>query len=71
MTDASIVKEGDWLIPKDIETPQGPESGPMIYRIFKVIEDKYHKVDVPIFINQLAKVMNDFEAKMSTFSRVL
>jgi hypothetical protein len=35
MIDTTIIKEGDWLLPKKIETPQGPESGPIIYRIFK------------------------------------
>jgi len=67
MTTNTIIKEGDWLLPKEIETPQGPESGPIIYRIFKRQESAYKNVTANIFINQLVKVMKDIEARMRTF----
>jgi len=60
----NTVKDGDWLIPKEIETPQGPESGPIIYRIFKRQESIHKNVSVDIFIDQLAKVMKDIESRM-------
>jgi len=63
----TIIKEGDWLVPKEIESPQGPESGPIIYRIFKRQESVYRNVTVNIFINQLVKVMKDIEARVRTF----
>jgi len=67
MNDKSIIKEGDWLIPKDIETPQGPESGPILYRIFKRQESSNQSVSVEVFIDQLSKVMKDIENRMRRF----
>jgi hypothetical protein len=67
MDDGSIIKEGDWLIPKEIETPQGPESGPILYRIFKRQESFNQSVSVEIFIDQLSKVMKDIETRMRNF----
>ena len=64
MNDSSVIKEGDWLMPKEIETPQGPESGPMMYRIFKHQESINQNVSVSIFVDQLSKVMKDFEERM-------
>lgn len=63
----NIIREGDWLIPKDIETPQGPESGPIIYRIFKRQESIHKNVTVGVFTNQLTKVMKDIENRMRSF----
>lgn len=68
MGSSSVIKEGDWLIPKDIETPQGPESGPIIYRIFKRQESISKNVQVEVFTNQLAKVMKDIEGRMRRLS---
>lgn len=69
MTEASFVKEGDWLMPKEIETPQGPESGPILYRILKRQESIHKNVTVEVFVDQLGKVMKDLETRLSTFSQ--
>jgi len=68
MIESSIVKEGDWLISKEIDTPQGPESGPILYRILKRQESMQPNVTVEIFVDQLSKVMKDLEARLSIFN---
>eukprot|EP00826_Nyctotherus_ovalis_P012563 TRINITY_DN13333_c0_g1_i1.p5 TRINITY_DN13333_c0_g1~~TRINITY_DN13333_c0_g1_i1.p5 ORF type:complete len:101 (+),score=22.39 TRINITY_DN13333_c0_g1_i1:195-497(+) len=68
MSDNSAIKEGDWLIPSEIETPQGPEAGPILYRIFKRQESLSRSVTVELFVDQLSKVMKDIETRMRTFT---
>ena len=67
MSEFSVIKEGDWLMPKEMETPQGPESGPIMYRVFKRQESATKEVHVSQFVEQLAKVMKDLENHMSIF----
>lgn len=68
MSESSTIKEGDWLVPSEIETPQGPEAGPILYRIFKRQESLSRSVTVDLFVDQLSKVMKDIEARMRTFA---
>lgn len=68
MTENTLIKEGDWLIPKEIDTPQGPESGPILYRILKRQEAIHKEVSVEVFVDQLSKVMKDLEVRISLFS---
>lgn len=65
MSTLSYIKEGDWLIPKQIDTPQGPEHGPIIYRIFASKQSINKNVTVDSFVTELAKVMLDIEVRLS------
>ncbi len=65
MSDMTVIKEGDWLLPREIDTPQGPESGPIIYRVFKRQESATEVVYVSYFVGQLAKVMKDLERHLA------
>ena len=64
MNDSTLIKETDWYLPKNIETPEGPESGPMIYKIFKTLVDTKKQVSVGTFIDELSKVMRDYEERL-------
>ena len=66
----SILKETDWIMPKDMETPCGPDSGPLMYRIFKRQESITKEVYVSYFVNKLAEIMKDFEKNMSIYWKV-
>ena len=61
MSEQNVFKEGNWLIPKEIATPQGLNSVSIFYRILKRQEEIKGVVNVKDFVNQLSGVMKDFE----------
>jgi len=69
MNDETIIQETDWLIPKNMETPQGPDFGPLTYRVFKRRESVVKNVTVSDYVAELAFALQDLEIHMSILMR--
>jgi len=64
MKNTDFVKEGDWIVSNDIETPNEPETGSMLHRILKELESTVGRVTVEVFTTELAKAMKELETHM-------
>ena len=67
MKEATIVKDSDWLFPKDLRTPNGVSSGSLLYRILEHQESSHGVVNVDLFSNELGNIMKSYEVQMSIF----
>ena len=61
----SVITDHDWMMPKELDTPDGSKPAPILYTIFSVQQNTNKDVTVSIFVDQLAKVMKDFEERIS------
>ena len=66
MEEDTIIKDSDWLFPKNLKTPNRVSSGPLLYRILKH-KESYGAVNVDLFSNELGNIMKSYEARMGTF----
>eukprot|EP00826_Nyctotherus_ovalis_P035527 TRINITY_DN3058_c0_g1_i4.p1 TRINITY_DN3058_c0_g1~~TRINITY_DN3058_c0_g1_i4.p1 ORF type:complete len:152 (-),score=21.83 TRINITY_DN3058_c0_g1_i4:1231-1686(-) len=64
MKSADFIKEGDWLVPNNVETPEGPEAGPILHKILRQQETAAGRVTVELFACELTKAMKDLEERM-------
>lgn len=64
MKSSDFIKEGDWVAPNNVETPEGPEAGPILHKILRQQEAAAGRVTVELFASELAKAMKDLEERM-------
>lgn len=64
MKSGDFVKEGDWIVPNNIETPKGPETEPLFHKILRQLESTTDRVTVEMFATEVAKTMKELEDRM-------